>query len=77
MTTKKMTIITTTMMSFSARVVRLLRWAGLALALLMVSAASAQDAPIVTLEAGDFRALAVIEAGARLLVADAAACRPG
>jgi len=63
----------TMMTSFSAHIMRLLRWAGLALALLMVSAASAQDAPIVTLEAGDFRDLAIIEDGTRLLVADAAA----
>ncbi len=61
------------MTSFNARALRLLRWSGLALALLlMFGAASAQDAPVVTVEAGDFRALAVIEAGMRLLVADAA-----
>ncbi|PJF27644.1 MAG: hypothetical protein CUN53_03285, partial [Phototrophicales bacterium] len=52
---------------------RLLRWSGLALALLlMFSAVLAQDAPVVTVEAGDFRDLAIIEDGTRLLVADAA-----
>lgn len=62
------------MTSFSARIARLLQSSGLALALLlmMVSAVSAQDTPVVTVEAGDFRDLAIIENGTRLLVADAA-----
>jgi hypothetical protein len=60
------------MTSFNARFMRLLRWSGLALALLMFSAVSAQDTPVVTVEAGDFRDLAIIEDGTRLLVADAA-----
>lgn len=60
------------MTSFSARFMRLLRWSGLALALLMFSVVSAQDTPVVTVEAGDFRDLAIIEDGTRLLVADAA-----
>lgn len=61
------------MTSFNARALRLLRSSGLALALLlMFGAASAQDTPVVTVEAGDFRDLAIIEDGTRLLVADAA-----
>lgn len=47
--------------------------AALALMVVLAGAAGAQDAPVATLEAGDFRALAVMQNGERLLVADAAA----